>query len=382
MRTIELTLLLLAGCFQIAGAQSFDGIYTLPTSRGAITLTLQQNGPGNVTGTLVGDDGVAFQLQGVTQQGVINGSLANATGPVAAVEGGLAGDRISFHLIPLDGNGQPNYASAQEFVMDRQGQVPSDEWSRPSAPPASSPLGVMAAPPSSGSSSLAGTYAGTIDGTPASLVLQQNGASLTGVIDAGGYGYTLTGTAQGESGRGTLADPQAGSAMEFELAAQGSALTLTILATDPYSGQMQRIPFSFHRGGAAPAGPFQGAPAVGREGNVERDPALVGAWSHSDTYMSGDFSSTTRLSLHVNPDGTYLYGNGSVSIGGANEMGSYGGQSGGGDVTRGQWRTEGNIIYIMEAGSAQWAPYARYYVEGGQMVFTFGDGSKQLWSRR
>ena len=230
--------------------------------------------------------------------------------------------------------------------------------------------------------SLDGTYHGDISGTPATLTLQQEGSALRGAIDAGGYGYTLTGTARGGGGEGTLTDPQAGSAMAFEMAAQGSALTLTILATDPY-GQVQRIPFSFQRAGgsgsygAAAPSPAPG-PSAGGEANVQRDPALVGVWSYSNTYNSGDFSGTTRLQMQVNPDGTYLYGGGGVSISGDAGYG----RSSSGDVTRGEWRTEGNIVHIREAGSPQWTPYARYYVEGNQMLLTFGDGSRQVWNRQ
>ena len=32
--------------------------------------------------------------------------------------------------------------------------------------------------------------------------------------------------------------------------------------------------------------------------------------------------------------------------------------------------------------SQQWVPYARYYVEGGSLLLTFENGSKQLWRRR
>lgn len=228
---------------------------------------------------------------------------------------------------------------------------------------------------------LDGAYHGDLNGTPATLTLQQDGPALRGAIDAGGYGYALSGTVSGSGGEGTLTDPQAGSAMPFELAAQGSALTLTILATDPY-GQVQRIPFSFQRAGGSgspgAATPPSPGPPAGAEANVQRDPALVGMWSYSNTYNSGDFSGTTRLQMQVNPDGTYLYGGGGVSISG--DSGS--GRSGSGDVTRGEWRTEGNIVHVRGAGSPQWTPYARYYIEGGQMLFTFGDGSRQVWTRQ
>lgn len=114
----------------------------------------------------------------------------------------------------------------------------------------------------------------------------------------------------------------------------------------------------------------------------ERDPALVGAWSYSDTYISGDFSATTRLFMQVNADGSYAYGSGGVSAGMDNNLGSVYGNSGSGDVTRGEWRTEGGIVYIREPGAPGWTPYARYYVEGASMMFTFANGERQVWHRR
>jgi hypothetical protein len=87
--------------------------------------------------------------------------------------------------------------------------------------------------------------------------------------------------------------------------------------------------------------------------------------------------------MQLNPDVTYAYGDGQVTAGLDNSLGSVWGDTGNsGNVSRGQWRTEGGVVYIMEGGSTQWEPYARYYVEGGSMMFTFGDGSKKLWSRR
>src|SRR5690606_2606582 len=154
---------------------------------------------------------------------------------------------------------------------------------------------------------LDGPYTGTINGTPATLTLQQQDASLSGVIDASGYQYTLTGTVDGHAGRGTLSDPQAGGAMEFELAAEGDALTLTLLTVDPFAGQTQRVPLVFQRGEGVQPAPAAGGQEMGAaDAEAGGDPSLVGAWVYSDTYTSGEFSSTTRVYLQVNPDGTYL----------------------------------------------------------------------------
>ena len=55
------------------------------------------------------------------------------------------------------------------------------------------------------------------------------------------------------------------------------------------------------------------------------------------------------------------------------------GSSGGGDMTRGQWKTSNQTIYINEGYG--WQPYATYVTDGGSLLMKFGDGSKQLWKR-
>jgi hypothetical protein len=77
----------------------------------------------------------------------------------------------------------------------------------------------------------------------------------------------------------------------------------------------------------------------------------------------------------VNADGTYLYGDAKVAGGGPGVSG----QSGGGDYTRGQWKTQNQTIYINEGSG--WQPYAGYYIEGNSVLMKFADGSKQVWKR-
>ena len=384
MRTLALVLLSIAISSGFAGAQSVAGTYELPTSNGAIVLTLEQQAAG-VSGTLVGDDGTSFRVEGAFQGGVLSGTLANPTGTVAMIEGRLEQTGVRFHLIPLDGNGQPNRGSTQEFVMERQSRASGQSSS---ASPFSG-LGGGANPPTS-ASLLSGSYMGDVAGTPATLMLERSGASIRGAIDAGGYRYSLSGTVDGNTGRGTMSDPQAGAQMEFEVAERAAAVTVTILATDPNTGQVQRVPFEFRRGGAAQGGAgvsggYGGGGAAGQGAGIQRDPAIVGSWSRSDTYVSndasGDFSARTRYSLMIGADGSYAYGSG-MSAGLDNDLGSVSGGAGSGDVSRGQWRTEGGVVYVMEPGSQQWTPYAQYALEGNSMVFRLGDGTRQVWHRR
>lgn len=108
------------------------------------------------------------------------------------------------------------------------------------------------------------------------------------------------------------------------------------------------------------------------------DPALVGSWRYSKSYVSGDFSMVTEKYMEVRPDGTYSYGNGKVAGGG--NSGSF--DSNRGDIITGKWGTENGIIYIDEGGYGNWIPYSGYYVQGNSLMLKFNDGSKEIWKRQ
>jgi hypothetical protein len=75
------------------------------------------------------------------------------------------------------------------------------------------------------------------------------------------------------------------------------------------------------------------------------------------------------------PDGTYTLSSG----GAAGGNGSVNGVVAGGGRTTGRWRVQGNIVEISQGGPFQ--PYARFVVDSSDLMFVFGDGSKELWSR-
>jgi hypothetical protein len=192
-----------------------------------------------------------------------------------------------------------------------------------------------------------GQYQGNIEGTPATLDIQTSGETLNAVIDAQGYRYNLQGTMQGNSANGKLTDPQTQATMDFTAENSQGSVLLTLIAVDPYSGQQQRFPLTFRRN--AQNAPIGQAPMTGsgsqtenQNGAVEeRDQRLVGLWSYTESYSSGEYSFASQFKLQINPDGTYLYGDGKVAGGGPGVSGSSGS---GGDVTQGKWKTEGNII--------------------------------------
>ncbi|GIV60121.1 MAG: hypothetical protein KatS3mg043_1210 [Rhodothermaceae bacterium] len=350
-------------------AQDLSGRYTVPTSRGAITLSLQRAASGQYTGTLVGDDGITFQVEGRVDEGELIGYLLMQGSRRAMIEAFAEGQQLYVTLIPLDAGGQPAYAAAQETVYQKEaGGGP--------LPGAGGPLAAGGnAPPAN--EGFAGTFSGNVNGTPARLELRQEGTRLSGQADAGGYGYTLSGTMAGSRAQGTLTDSQTGGQVNFEATLQGDVLTLRLL--DPTTGQ--RGTLTFQRG-TRTAGAEASVPE-GAAGPHERDPALVGTWRKSETMVSGDASLVSEVFMEIRADGTFSQGNARVMAGGANPWGSWGADSGSsGDTVTGQWRTQGRIIQIFAPQIGQWVSIARYYVEGNKLLLYLSDGSRELWYRQ
>jgi hypothetical protein len=122
----------------------------------------------------------------------------------------------------------------------------------------------------------------------------------------------------------------------------------------------------------------QPAPA-GQPASVPRDAQLVGSWTRSESFGAGsEYGGALRESLEISGDGTFVLGPGEFAGGGP---GVSGGSYGGGAQATGQWATADGIVYVGD-GSSGWEAYARYYLEAGKLMFTFGDGSRQIWYRR
>lgn len=208
-----------------------------------------------------------------------------------------------------------------------------------------------------------GRYAGAFNGQPAAAELETQAGRINGTLVIGGYTYRIATRAAGTGAEGELTDEE-GIAIPLALQASGNNLRLQIFM----HGDGAPVELALQRGG--------GSPAAG-ETRVERDPVLVGAWVKSESYTSGDFSMVDQKTVQLLPDGHLVIGPARLIGGG--DAGSFDSGSGGGGG--GEWRTADRILYTREPGTG-WAPYGRYYVEGNRMMVTFGDGSREVWSRR
>lgn len=216
-----------------------------------------------------------------------------------------------------------------------------------------------------------GKFRGDVAGTPSTVLLQQKGKKVSGEVDAGGYKYSVSAKLVGGGIEGHLEDRNTGGQMSFNAVLEGTALKLSMVVP----GSNQPVSFVFTRGGEeveqTPSGTAQ--PDV----SAEKDLALVGQWSRTDSMMSGDFTMSTQYFLIINQDGSYKYIIGKSAGGGPGT----GIESSGGDVTVGEWKTSNRIVYIKQHGSTQWIPYGYYYVEPSKLMFKFDSGSNEIWYR-
>jgi hypothetical protein len=221
--------------------------------------------------------------------------------------------------------------------------------------------------------SFEGHYSGVGEAAGAALTLAQNGSQVVGRLHADGATYIIEAKVSRSEGYGVVEDPSSGVTQRFRLKLSGGELFVALPQTTG-AGQV----FRFQRGGrAAQEGryPNQGGyQAQGGGGQI--DPRLVGRWRRTESMGSGGASFVSDKHLVVRPNGTYTLSSGGYAGGDANVSVA----GGGGGGASGRWRVRGKIVEISEGGTFQ--PYARYHIEGNDMLFTFGDGSTQFWQRR
>lgn len=365
------TLFFFAATALPAQSPDFSGRYAGVIEGVETRLELKQDG-NRVLGTVTSDDYI-YQLQATRTGNQFSGQLLDPQmGSSLQIEGRLDSEILTLVLLITDSFTGQTQKIEQAFQRFTEGeQAPG--------PPSSigGPLGALGS-----SAGWVGSYSGSINNTPTTLTLQQQGDTVTGKIDSGGYLYELSGSAQGQTLSGTVRDPQTGGSFKLEGNRNGNALTLTLLVSDPNSGQTKRTSYQFQRGALAASKPGQNqSPNTSDpDANVQRDSSLVGRWRNSESMSSGDFSMVTEKILVINPDGTYMMGDGRVVGGGG--AGGFDSGGGGGVEAAGHWKTENRIVFSKEQGSSQWVPYARYYVETNKLMFTFGDGSREIWYRQ
>jgi hypothetical protein len=220
-----------------------------------------------------------------------------------------------------------------------------------------------------------GNFTGKVEGIAISAKMDVQGDALSGVIDVGGEKFKLKGKVDGNKATGRIRDPQnGGDRMKFRGKLNGKSLVLTIKVPDT-PGMVLR----FKRRGSVATGARTNskAAATSKEEGSSHNPALVGTWSKTTSMGSGGASFSSKEYMRVFRNGRYQVGAGQAVAGGAGwSMGSDNGV----EITgSGKWKTQGTTVLINEGSG--WQAIARFYVEGNRLMFTLGDGSRQVWHR-
>ncbi len=373
MKTLILSLgfIFLLSCGR---SQDLAGEYFVTGQGGEIVLLIEYAQGNQLQGVLTDMQGNTYQVQATEEDGEAFGQLINPQQGGMYFEAMREGKELYLTLIPAGADGQPNVAGSQEFVMKaRSGSGHGGPAGNASVQSSAAMGGPLGGKQSAAANGWAGTFSGNFNGTPTTMTLQLNGNQLQGDINAGGYRYSLTGNISGQQSEGRFVDPQTQGAMNYQASLNGNQLTLSI--QNPTNGQSSQLQFTRGSGSAASGGGANLNNSGGGQ-QYERDSRLVGGWSYTDSYTSGEYGFAAQWKLIINPDGSYIYGDGRV-VGGGPGIGADSGS--GGDVTRGQWRTENGVIYVNEGYG--WQPYCRYTTNGQSLLMQFGDGSKQLWKR-
>ena len=218
-----------------------------------------------------------------------------------------------------------------------------------------------------------GTFTGTNPaGQRVTLVLKQDGKTLSGTARVEGIEAEISGTVEGDRASGTVRQARMGFEATFQATLKGDGLDWTYTITDA-AGETHQLPIAFTRA----------EQASGSEARSDIDPQLVGRWYSEvgGTGISGN-TVTTRIHSSLGADGSFEYGGAESLITLHDRRGGPGSTDSAGPaaVTRGQWKSEGSILFYKVEGG-QWVPIGRYAISGSDLLVYTADGGKQLWSR-
>lgn len=230
-----------------------------------------------------------------------------------------------------------------------------------------------------------GSFSGTILGLESILTGTLDGDQWTGVINVSGYPIVMTGTVIDMKCTGTIADEQTGTTTPFNATYAGKNITIHIRDINPITGQEEDMEFVFAKTTtqAVVGSAIQKSLSLEKESlslekldHSPRDQQLVGLWRFTDTYVSGSYSFATDYFIQFESNGVIIISDGRTAGGGPTSSLD----TGDGDTHAGIWKTESKTLYTKEQGG-QWGVYAKYYVDGDSMMFTYNNGRKQVWER-
>jgi hypothetical protein len=361
---LSLALLLLVANGVVA--QEYTGTFTVPNDVGGVmTLTLQQQGDGSVSGSL-SSNGVTYEVDGFVEEDTLMGAMFNDQGGFW-FEAERDDAELYVTLYESDENGEPDYERYTEIDFTFAGASGgAGQAARQPTAARGNPLG--GAEPSSSGNPLAGggatdPYVGQFSDGNVTLRLQGQGGQYQGQVTVGGQVYPVS-AAGGPSGlEGLIQTPE--EAYDMSITAAGSGL---VLLSGGVRYDLARQGAGADRvsagGGQAAMGAQPGAragaqpSASGREfaaGWTDNHPQVT-EWTNwlagkkltrMSSYSSGSAGGySARTDLYLCSDRSFSYRDeSSVSV----DVGGAFGNSGGTDGGQGTWYliTNGQVMGLV-----------------------------------
>ena len=164
------------------------------------------------------------------------------------------------------------------------------------------------------------------------------------------------------------------------------AVVDTPAPSEPVSPVAEPVPASSDAPAEIAPAPAQQAPAspapaqpVQQPAAAQRDARMVGIWVNENIINSGggNFAShTTVMTMELHPDGRVIQY--TESIGGGGDWSYDGGRTI--DID-GQWRADGQTLYVYASPLPDFTPAATYSFSGEYLV-TQSDMGRLIWQRR
>jgi hypothetical protein len=118
-KVLSISLLFVCLSTGLAGAQSLSGTYTLSSQGTTLTLMLDQDRQGNITGTLSSTTGAQFKVAGMIQNNIGVGTCVSNQGG-SYFEAHPQGNQLLFALIEPGPNNVPDYNKVRKLLFTKK----------------------------------------------------------------------------------------------------------------------------------------------------------------------------------------------------------------------------------------------------------------------
>ncbi len=302
----------------------FVGVF----SDGSLTLELEPASVG-LSGTFAVRGQRAFPAAATAEGQTLNGAFE------------AKGKEFPFRATWLDG----------VLLLSCDGREYRLQAVEPSLLPSSGPPAAISAV---SSGAYVGTFVGTLNGSRATLRLQEKDEHVHGsATDANAYRYTLRGTRVGARVEGEWIDPSLGKSLPFALQATGDGVLLTF-SSEP------AVSLDFRRS--------ESAPLASAPGTLDRE--LLGTWVR-------DTGEEKRITIEFRADGTYTYGHSRSTASGSAVTGN----TATGQLIAGRWRSNHAAIFTSVRAQGTFGRFAGYELARERLVLTFEGTGAEIWRR-